>query len=247
MMTSAILALVLNGVLQDRPATVIPVEDLAPTQAGSYDWLARHQAVVDRVKKGTVDVILVGDSITHGWGGDPQPGGPGQELWSKYFGGRNAVNMGFGWDKTQHVLWRFEHGALDGIHPKVAVVMIGTNNIGSDSTADIAAGVTAIVDTLKARTPKTKVLLLAIFPRDQEATGPNRRLVSDVNAKIAPLGKRRGVTYLDLTSIFLEPNGTIAKETMWDALHPTPSGYAKWASAMEPTLAKLLGERPRPL
>jgi len=244
-MTSAILALLLNPLFQDRPATVVPVEDLAPTRAGDYDWLARHEAVVERVKKGKVDLILVGDSITHGWGGDPQPGGPGQELWEKVFGGRNAVNMGFGWDKTQHVLWRFEHGALEGIRPKVAVVMIGTNNIGSDSAADIATGVTAIVDTLQSKLPKVKVLLLAIFPRDREATGGARKLVAEVNSKIATLGKRKDVTYLDLTSIFMEPDGSISPSIMGDALHPSPAGYLRWAVAMEPTLAKLLGERPR--
>jgi len=151
------------------PETVKPVIDQAPIDAHSYDWMARHNAVVDRVKQGHVDLLLIGDSITHMWGGVPEEQtihGRGDYLWDKYFGSRNAVNLGFGWDRTQHVLWRFEHGEIDGIHPKVAVVMIGTNNMGTNSTDDIVTGIDTIVNQLRHKLPRTKVLLLGIFPRD---------------------------------------------------------------------------------
>src|SRR5476651_2371658 len=141
------------------PETVIPVIDEAPTKFKSYDWMARHNAVIDRVKQGNVDMILVGDSIMHMWGGVPQPGGPGQPYWDKYFGSRNAVNLGFGWDRTQHVIWRLEHGEIDGISPKVAVLMIGTNNIGSNTPNDIATGIDTIVSLLRHRLPKMKILV----------------------------------------------------------------------------------------
>jgi beta-glucosidase len=156
------------------PETAIPVIDEAPTKANSYDWMARHNAVVDRVKQGNVDMVLVGDSITHMWGGVPQPGGPGQYLWDKYFGSRNAVNLGFGWDRTQHVLWRLEHGELDGIKPKVAIVMIGTNNMGSNSADDIATGVDTIVSVIRHKVKGIKILLLGIFPRDPKPDTPMR-------------------------------------------------------------------------
>jgi len=227
------------------PDTVIPVIDEAPTKAHSYDWMARHNAVVDRVKQGNVDLILVGDSITHMWGGVPQPGGPGQYLWDKYFGSRNAVNLGFGWDRTQHVLWRLEHGELDGIKPKVAVVMIGTNNMGSNTSDDIATGIDTIVSTIRHKVPKIKILLLGIFPRDHMPDTQTRRQVAEVNAKISVLGKERGIVYLDLGKKFLEPDGTISQDMMQDYLHPTPKGFAIWANAMEPTLAKLFGDKPR--
>jgi len=227
------------------PETVIPVVDEAPTKAHSYDWMARHNAVVERVKQGNVDLLLIGDSITHMWGGVPQPGGPGQYLWDKYFGSRNAVNLGFGWDRTQHVLWRLEHGEIDGIHPKVAVVMIGTNNIGSNSNDDIATGIDTIVSTLRHKIPKIKILLLGIFPRDHLPDTFNRKVVADVNEKISVLGREKGIAYLDLGSKFLEPDGTISKDMMGDFLHPTPKGFAIWARAMEPTLAKLFGDKPR--
>jgi len=231
------------------PDTVVPVEDQAPTKAGSYNWLERHQGVVDRVKQGHVDLILVGDSITHMWGGEPAAGGnngPGAPLWDKYFGSRHAVNLGFGWDRTQHVLWRFDHGEIDGISPKVAVVMIGTNNIGANTTPDIVTGVTAIVDELQKKLPRTKVLLLGIFPRDHEPTSRNRQQVAEVNAELAKLpSTHKGVTYLDLTAKFLEPDGTITQQMMPDYLHPSPHGYEIWGAAMEPTLSKLMRDKAR--
>ncbi len=207
--------------------------------------MARHQAVLDRVKQGHVDMILVGDSITHLWGGSPQPGGNGQYLWDLCFGSRNAVNLGFGWDRTQHVLWRLQNGEIDGIHPRVAVVMIGTNNIGSNSPDDIATGVRTIVETLQQKLRGLKILLLAIFPRDHLPDTYNRQQVTMVNARISALGRRHGVTYLDLSPIFLEKDGSISPDMMRDYLHPTPKGYDLWARAMEPTLAKLFGDTPR--
>ncbi len=231
------------------PETVIPVVDEGPAQSRSYDWMARHNAVVERVKQGKVDLLLIGDSITHMWGGVPEEQtihGRGDYLWDKYFGSRNAVNLGFGWDRTQHVLWRFEHGELDGIKPKVAVVMIGTNNMGSNSTEDIVTGIDTIVSQLRHKLPKTKILLLGIFPRDQNPSSPMRKQVEDVNRGISILGKEWMITYLDLSSKFLQEDGTISAEIMPDFLHPSAKGFGIWARAMEPTLAKLFGDRPRP-
>jgi lysophospholipase L1-like esterase len=208
----------------------------------------RHNAVVDRVKQGHVDLILVGDSITHGWGGSPDEtrGDAIGELWRKYFGSRNAVNEGFGWDRTQHVLWRFDHGEIDGIAPKVAVVLIGTNNIGANKAGDVVLGITAVVDELRKKLPSTKVLLLGIFPRDEKPDTYNRKQVAEINGLVASsVGKEDGVTYLDLSSTFVQPDGTISRDVMRDFLHPTAKGYALWVQAMEPTLAKLMGDAAR--
>ena len=194
---AGILASTLVGaaVQTDRPSSVIPAEDEAPTKAGSYNWMDRHNSVVERVKQGHVDLLLIGDSITHGWGGPPDPtkGGDVGELWTKYFGSRNAVNEGFGWDRTQHVLWRFDHGEIDGISPKVAVLLIGTNNVGSNKVGDVVLGIKAIVDELQAKLPKTKTLLLGIFPRDEKPDTYNRKQVTEINAlAAASVGKQRG-------------------------------------------------------
>ncbi|CAN5424563.1 hypothetical protein BH11ARM1_BH11ARM1_05860 [soil metagenome] len=248
MLAPLLLSIVLSVQIQAKaPDTVIPAMDLAPMKFGSYDWFGRHDAVVDRVKQGKVDLILVGDSITNGLGGPPDKwsyGGPGG-LWDKFFGSRNAVNLGFGWDKTQHVLWRFNHGEIDGIKPKVAVVMIGTNNMGSDTSPEIAMGVTAVVDQLQTKLPGTKVLLLAIFPRGNKPDDKNRMQVAEVNKLIAPLGKRKGVTYMDFSAKFLDADGTLSKDVMPDFLHPNAKGYDIWTKEMEPTLAKLMGDKPR--
>ena len=129
-------------------------------------WQDRHKSMNERVKKGNVDLLMIGDSITHGWEGG------GKEVWKKYYEKRNAVNLGIGGDQTQHVLWRLENGNIDGIQPKLAVLMIGTNNVGCGNPKEIAAGVQAIVEKLRAKLPQTKVLVLAIFPRGADAQGP---------------------------------------------------------------------------
>jgi beta-glucosidase len=226
------------------PDTVVPAQDLAPMKASSYNWWKRHDGVIKRLHSGKVDLLLIGDSITHMWGGEPteEGGGPGNYLWQKYYGSRNAVNEGFGWDRTQHVLWRFDHGELDGIHPKVAVIMIGTNNIGFNKTPDIVAGVQAIVDQVHAKLPGTKILLLAIFPRDPSPTSQTRIQIAEVNKGIA---KIRGVTFLDIGTSFLQPDGTLTREIMPDYLHPSPKGFQIWATAMEPTLSRLMRDKPR--
>jgi len=134
-------------------------------------WTLRNDAVNERVKQGNVDLLMIGDSITHGWEGG------GKKIWDKYYEPRNAVNMGFGGDRTQHVLWRLEHGHMEGISPKLAVIMIGTNNSnGDDNTAEeIAEGIIAICKKHRAGCPKMKILILAIFPRGPEASEQRER------------------------------------------------------------------------
>ena len=227
-LASLLFALVTVQVRQ--PVTVIPVIDEAPTKAGAYDWMARHNDVVARVKQGNANLIFIGDSITHGFNG---------ELWKQYYEPRKAVNMGFGWDGTQHVLWRLQHGEIDGIEPKVAVLLIGVNNIGWASAQDTALGVEAVVQNLRTKLPTTKVLLLGVFPWKQSPEAPERAKIKDLNQRLARLALRPGVTFLNFGEKFLEPDGTLSKEIMPDYLHLSPKGYRIWVDAMEPTLRKL--------
>src|SRR5262249_29418296 len=120
-------------------------------------WVQLHQQFLERARAGKIDLLFLGDSITQGWGQN--------EAWKKHYGPRNAANFGIGGDRTQHVLWRLDSGEIDGIAPKVVVLMIGTNNVGSNKPEEIAEGVRAIVDKLRAKLPKSKILLLGIFPR----------------------------------------------------------------------------------
>jgi lysophospholipase L1-like esterase len=208
----------------------------------NYDWVRRHESIVELMRTRQPELVFLGDSITHFWGGTPADARlRGPEVWDKYYGARKAINIGYGWDRTENVLWRLRHGEIDGIAPKVVVVMIGTNNAGINTVEEIAAGVTAICEELNLRLPGTRILLLGIFPRGAKPDAMREKLAA-INGIIAGLNGKRNVTYLDIGKVFLESDGSISKEIMNDYLHPTAAGYERWADAMEPTLKKLLGE-----
>ncbi len=220
----------LKELLGERHSAVTP----SPRHSG---WTVRFQAMNDRVRCGYVDLIFIGDSITHGWEGR------GEQVWEQYYGRRNAVNLGIGGDRTEHVLWRLDNGNIDGISPKVAVVMIGTNNLPGDrnTVEETAEGVRAVCEMLREKLPKTKILLLGIFPRGQYPGGI-REKVRRTNELISKLADGRMIHYLDIGDKFLEPDGSMSREIMPDFLHPSAKGYRIWAEAMEPKLAELLGE-----
>ncbi len=211
-------------------------------------WMPRHQGVLDREAQGHVDLLMIGDSITHGFDKS------GKAVWNKYYAPRNAVNLGFSGDRTEHVLWRLEHGELDGISPKLAVIMIGTNNSNGDEyTAEqIADGIKAIVCQIRTKLPETKVLILAIFPRGDPAQRKDKAHGATFNDQWAKNDKAselaskmadgKMIFYLDINKAFLNDKGELTREIMPDLLHPHEKGYQLWAEAMEPTIAKLMGE-----
>lgn len=200
-------------------------------------WTLRNDAVNERVKQGNVDLLMIGDSITHSWEGG------GKKYWDKYYAPRNAVNMGFSGDRTQHVLWRLEHGHLEGISPKLAVLMIGTNNSnGKDNTAEeIADGIIAICEKLRTKCPRMKVLILAIFPRSPEPSDQRQK-----NAKASLLASKIAddemIHYMDINEKFLTKDGFLTKKIMPDYLHPNEAGYGIWAEAIESKVVELMGE-----
>lgn len=208
-----------------------------------YDWVKRHEAICALVKERKPQLVMIGDSITHFFGGEP--GGyknSGEAVWKKYFEPRNAVNLGYGWDRTENVVWRLGIGGeLKGSTPKVTVVMIGTNNMGLNTAPEIAQGIEKVCELIHGNCSDTKILLLGIFPRGAKPD-KTREKIAEVNKIIAKLDGRNNVTYLDIGPTFLAADGTIAKDVMGDSLHPTAKGYQMWAEAMEPTLAKLYGD-----
>ena len=209
------------------------------------DWAKSRQALVlQRAKDGPgdYDVEFIGDSITQGWETAPPRGGT--NVWEEFYGKRKVINFGVSGDRTQHVLWRFENGQLDGIKAKVAVVMIGTNNSNkNDNTEDdILQGVTAIVEDIRKRQPDTKILLLGIFPRGKTFS-TQRGKILQVNEALARLDDGKHIFYLDFGPQFIENDGSISRSIMPDALHPNETGYKIWANAMEPKLKELLGEK----
>jgi len=194
----------------------------------------RHRAFNERVARGSVDLVFIGDSITQGWEG------AGSNVWQRYYGGRNAVNLGIGGDRTEHVLWRLENGNVDGISPKAAVVMIGTNNIRERySTQDVVDGIVAVCKSIREKLPETKILLLGVFPRSQNPD-KNRQRVVEVNRIISGLHDGKHIFYLDIGGCFVKPDGSISKEIMPDFLHLSPAGYEVWAAAMEGRLSRLM-------
>ena len=201
-------------------------------------WGPRHDAVNERLREGDVGLLYIGDSITHGW----ESGG--KEYWDQYYAPRNAVNMGFSGDRTQHVLWRLNHSDFEGLSPKLAIIMIGTNNSnGEDNTAEeIADGIIAICRRLRTRLPKTKILLLAIFPRSPEPC-PQREKNAEASLLAARVADGKTIHYLDINDKFLTEDGILSKDIMPDFLHPNKAGYKIWAEAIEPKVAELMGEK----
>jgi lysophospholipase L1-like esterase len=217
-----------------KPAAATPAQKIGRDGKPDPRFLAKHEEFLAVAKKGEADVLFLGDSITEGWRG------AGKDVWAKHFAPLKAANFGIGGDRTQHVLWRIDNGELDGIKPKVVVLMIGTNNSHADVSDHIAAGVKAVVAGIRAKLPETKVLLLAVFPRGAKPN-PQREKLAAVNKEIAGLDDGKTVRYLDIGPKFLTADGTLEKEIMPDYLHLSPKGYAIWAEAILPLLGEMLG------
>lgn len=194
----------------------------------------RHEGFLAIAKKGNVDVLFLGDSITDGW--------RRQAAWKEHFAPLKAANFGIGGDRTQHVLWRLQNGELEGIQPKVAILMIGTNNMGNNTAPEIAEGIKAIVQEIQKRSPRTRVLLLGVFPRSPKPTDKVRDKIKEVNQIISKLNDGQKVRYMDIGEKFLEKDGSISREIMPDYLHLTPKGYQIWAKAIKPAVEEALRE-----
>ena len=206
-------------------------------ESRSGGWMNRHESFNARVKQGDVDLLMIGDSITHGWEGS------GRQVWEEFYGKRNAVNLGIGGDRTQHVLWRLDNGNIEGISPKLAVIMIGTNNCGNNTPEEITEGVEAIVNKLRTKLPNMKILVLAIFPRGENDNDGGRKENMKANELISKLADDKMVYFLNINDTFLTKDRVLTREIMPDLLHPNEKGYRIWAEAMEPTIAKLMGEK----
>jgi lysophospholipase L1-like esterase len=209
----------------------------------SYNWHARHEAVLKVKDRLNPEVVMIGDSITHFWGGPPEsPFKRGAQAWNELFGTRPVLNMGFGWDRTQNVLWRVDHGEFDGLHPRSVVINIGTNNFTGtkhareNTPAEVAAGIRAIVIRLRAKSPESRIIVMGVLPRGEKASNPFRAKVPALNRLLAELGKVPGITFLDVGPKFLRPDGELPRSLMNDFCHPTESGYAIWAAALKPML-----------
>ncbi len=225
---------------QEKPGHTA-VTPLPRTEA----WMKRHETFVAIAKKGSVDVLFLGDSITDDWGGEGRRGARGAKIFASEFAPLKTANFGISGDRTQHVLWRLQNGELDGIQPKVVMLMIGTNNSnGSDNTAEeIADGIAAIIAEVHKRSPKTKVLLLGVFPRGEKPNAQREKLkrVNELVAKLDDAGKT--IKYLDIGDEFMQEDGTIDRTVMPDFLHLSEKGYQIWADAVKGPIKELLDKK----
>lgn len=224
-----------------QPSTLVPCTQ--DRDWPIYDWAKRHAAVSQFARERKPTLVFIGDSITQMFGGEPHDRSqPGKDVWEKYYGKRSALNLGFGYDFVENTLWRLQHGELEGAAAKVAVIHIGTNNVNRNKPEEIVAGIDAICAEVRKRQPGAKIVLMAVFPRGAKPDGTRAKL-DTVNKLLAEsAAKNSDITLLDIGAKFLGPDGSISKEVMGDFLHPTAKGYEIWASELEPTLRKLLGE-----
>ncbi len=201
-----------------------------------------HQQLVAKAKGGGIDVYLLGDSITRRWGALDYPDFLAH--WTKTFHGWNAADFGWGGDRTENILWRLENGELDGVNPKVIVLLAGTNNVGKEPgddarIADVTRGLQAIVDACRKKAPGATLVLTAIFPRnDNAAVMPT---IDRINANLAKMADGKSIRFLDVNSGLADAKGVLHEGVMTDGLHPSLTGYEIWAAGLKPVLAELLG------
>ncbi|MGO4211535.1 GDSL-type esterase/lipase family protein [Terriglobus sp. YAF25] len=215
----------------------IPVPRL---EQDGYDWYARHHAELETHKSIKPEVVMIGDSITHFWGGMPAGNiTSGPTAWKSLFGDVPVINMGFGWDRTQNVLWRIRQGEFDGLTPKWVVLNIGTNNLTGSKNAranrpeEVVEGITSIVKELHERSPASHIVVMAIFPRSSKRDADLSKNIMETNKLSRQrFGTDASVIYLDIGEQFLAPDGSLPKSIMPDGTHPSDAGYQIWANAL---------------
>jgi lysophospholipase L1-like esterase len=201
-----------------------------------------HQQLLAKAKSGGIDLYFLGDSITRRWGATDYPDFLAH--WTRTFHGWNAANFGWGGDRTENILWRLSNGELDGVHPKVIVLLAGTNNVGKEPgdearVKDVTRGLRAIVDKCREKAPAATIVLVALFPRnDNPAVMPT---ITRINANLAAMADGKAVRFLDVNSTLADAQGTLFDGMMPDGLHPSLKGYEVWSEGLKPLLTELLG------
>lgn len=246
-LNSLAMAALLVGAAFAQPAATpagrggpVPADQPAPrTDANSQK---AHEQLLEKAKRGGIDVYFVGDSITRRWGATDYP--QFLENWKQNFFGWNAGNFGWGADSIQNILWRLQNGELDGVNPKVIVILGGTNNVGRNAPddakiAEITRGLKAVVDICRAKAPAAKIILTAIFPRnDTMAVMPG---INRINENLAKLADGKTIRYLNVNDRLAGKDDVLFDGMMGDKLHPTLKGYQVWADGLKPILTELLG------
>ena len=225
-----------RGYVYDTPLAASPVSKFPKGRWWDTRCLEKRNEIIDN-GGAEYDIVMVGDSITHRW---ERKGGEGLELFAQLKKTYRILNLGYGGDRTQHVIWRLENGELEGYTAKMFTVMIGTNN--REPVADIAAGVKRILDDIRTKHPESKIVLMPIFPRGGRADDPKRLANEKVNALIKPFADGVTVRWLDFNQKFFNAEGRLTKEVMNDLLHPNEKGYQIWLDAILPVFKEICGK-----
>jgi len=214
-------------------------------------FAAAHEMLLKKRSEGVIDVCFLGDSITRRWQGTDYP--EHKQNWDRNFHGWNAADFGWGGDTTRNVLWRLAHCELDGVNPKVVVLMIGTNNVGNTPpedadgrAADVAQGIRAILDLVREKAPAAKVVLMGVTPRNDATHGGPLALmptIHKINEQIEKFADGESVVYLNINDRLADESGKLRPGVTEDGLHLSVEGYQVWADALAPLLTKWLGPR----
>ncbi len=242
-MSSVLLARVAWGILFLAGGELVDADQ--PVERTDVNSRTAHKQLLEKARKGRIDVYFVGDSITRRWGATDYP--EFLANWRQNFHGWNAANFGWGGDTVQNILWRLHHGELDGVNPKVIVLMAGTNNIGTRPpvgddearVADISRGLKALVDLCRQKAPSAVIIVMGITPRnDNPAVLPT---INKINERLAGFADGKSVRYLNLNDRLADANGTLRAGMSPDRLHLSAKAYQVWADALKPILTEILG------
>jgi lysophospholipase L1-like esterase len=225
---------------------IIPVSKL---EENGYDWWVRHNDVLKVKDSLNPEIVLIGNSISHYWGGNFPPlknadgtsmipNGPNS--WQSTFKNHRVLNLGFGWDRTQNVLWRLDNGELDGLNPKLVIIHIGTNNTSETQNApmntasEIVEGISAIYSRVQSKVPNAKIILMQIMPREKLPDNPRRILINETNQSLKKFASENNIKLLDISSKMLTSDGLLTKKYTLDFCHPNEAGYQIWGDALRP-------------
>ncbi len=219
------------------------IQPVPRTDANSQ---AAHVQLLEKARKGGIDVYFEGDSITRRWGTSDTQYRDFLANWTQNFYGWNAADFGWGGDTVQNILWRLQNGELDGVNPKVIVLLAGTNNLGGKPAPDgsaakveeVVGGIRAILDVMRQKAPQAAIILLGITPRNGEGMAP---IIRQINVRLAGLADGKIIRYLDLNDRLASPEGSPIEGVTVDGLHLSLKGYQIWADALKPVLTELLG------
>jgi lysophospholipase L1-like esterase len=206
---------------------------------------AAHKMLLEKKTQGVIDVYFIGDSITRRWHSNDYPAH--QKNWQANFHGWNAADFAWGGDSTQNALWRLKNGELDGVNPKVVVIMIGTNNIGKmppqsdEFVEDVASGIQAIVDTVRKKAPDAKIVLMGITPRNDNGQTTAMPTINKINDRISGFADGKSIVYLNINRRLADEGGKLFEGMTEDGLHLSNKGYQIWADALKPLLRDCLG------